>query len=175
NTIGFANASGTGTTNVVGNSVALTGTFPSSYTTTGTANATRYIAINASFTAGGAVSNIQGNTIAGFALFTSSSASTANGVWCAINVNSGNANIGTTAGNTIGATAGTGSIYTATTTTGGTAVGIFATSSNTVSIQNNTIGALDAVGTTASVSGGFTGIDTAGAAGVFSINSNIIG
>src|SRR5205823_11719104 len=95
--------------------------------------------------------------------------------WCAINVTSGNANIGTTTGNTIGATSGNGSVYTATTTTGGTAVGIFATSTNTISIQNNTIGALDAVGTTASVAGGFTGIDTAGAAGGFTMNSNIPG
>src|SRR5438477_4434890 len=175
NTIGFANASGTGTTNLVGNSVALTGTFPSSYTTTGTANATRYIGINAAFTAGGAASSIQGNTIAGFALYSSSSASTANGIWCGINLTSGNANIGTTTGNTIGATSGNGSIYAACTVTGGTAVGIFATSTNTVSIQNNTIGALDAVGTTATIAGGFTGIDSAGAAGVFTIDSNIIG
>src|SRR5207237_4391322 len=79
NTIGFANASGTGTTNIVGNSVALTGTFPSSYTTTGTAIATRYIAINAAFTACGAASNIQGNTIAGFAMYSSSGASTTYG------------------------------------------------------------------------------------------------
>ena len=34
---------------------------------------------------------------------------------------------------------------------------------------------MDAVGTTATTSGGFTGIDTAGTAGVFTINSNIIG
>ena len=175
NTIGFANASGTGTTNIVGNSVALTGTFPSSYTTTGTANATRYVAINAAFAAGGAASEIQGNTIAGFALYTSSGASTVNGVWCGINVASGNANIGTTTKNIIGAESGNGSIYTACTTTGGTAVGIYATSVNTVNIQNNTIGAVDAVGTTATTSGGFTGIDSAGAAGVFTINSNIIG
>ena len=174
NTVGFANASGTGTTNIVGNSVALTGTFPSSYTVTGTPNATTYNAISAAFTAGGAVSNTQGNTIGGFALYTSSNAATANGVWCGINLTSGNANIGTTTGNTIGATTGNGSIYTACTTAGGTAVGIFATSANTVSIQNNTIGAVDAVGTTASLSGGFTGIDTAGTA-VFTINSNIIG
>ncbi len=175
NTIGFANSGGTGTTNIVGLTTgALGGTFPTAYTTGGTANATRYIAINAAFTAAGAVSNIQNNTIAGFALYTSSGASTTNGVWCGINVTSGNANIGTTTGNTIGATSGNGSVYTAATTTGGTAVGIFATSANTVSIQNNTMGAIDAVGTTATTAGGFTGIDTAGA-GVFTINSNTIG
>jgi CSLREA domain-containing protein len=173
NTIGFANSGGTGTTNIVGNNVALTG-FPSSYTTTGTANVTKYIAINAAFTAGGTVSEIQNNTIGGFALYSSSGAATTNGIWCGINITSGNANVGTTTGNTIGAASGNSSIYTAATNTGGTAVGIYATSANTVSIQNNTIGAIDAVGTTTSNSGGFTGIDVAGA-GNFTINSNNIG
>ena len=175
NTIGFANSAGTGTTNLVGNSVALTGTFPSAYTTTGTANATRYIAINVAFTAGGTVSEIQGNTIAGFALYTSSGATTTNGILCGINITSGNANIGTTTGNTVGATSGQGSIYTANTSGGGVVVGIYSTSTNAVTIQNNTIGAIDSVGTTATISGAFTGIDTAGTGGVYNISSNIIG
>ena len=174
NVIGFANASGTGTTNMIGNSVNLTGAFPTAYTTTGTSNVTRYIAINAAFTAAGAVSNIQNNTIAGFALYTSSSASTTNGVFCGINVTSGNVNIGTTTGNTIGATSGNSSIYIATTTSGAHVVGIYTTSANTVAIQNNTFGAIDASGTSASTRGGFTGIDTAGA-GNYSITNNTIG
>ncbi|MFT3911262.1 MAG: T9SS type A sorting domain-containing protein [Ferruginibacter sp.] len=177
NIIGFANSTGTGTTNLVGNSVALTGTFPSAYTTTGTANATRYIAINCAFTAGGTNSLIQSNTIAGFALFTSSGATTTNGIWCAINLTSGNATIGgATAGlgNTIGATTGQGSVYTAMTTGGGVIVGIYATSANTVTIANNTMGGLDASGTTATLSGAFTGIDVAGA-GIFSITNNTLG
>ncbi len=175
NTIGFANSSGTSTTNLLGNTGAVTGTFPTSYTiTTTNANTTRYIAINCAFTAAGAVSNIQGNTIAGFALYTSSGASTTNGIFCGINITSGNANVGTTSGNTIGATSGLGSIYIICSTTGGTAVGIYATSANTISIQNNTMGAIDAVGTSASIAGGFTGIDGAGA-GVFTVNSNTIG
>ncbi|MFT3911087.1 MAG: T9SS type A sorting domain-containing protein [Ferruginibacter sp.] len=178
NIIGFANAAGTGTTNLVGLTTgSLGGTFPSSYTVSGTANATRYIAINCAFTAGGTNSVIQTNTIAGFALYTSSGANTSNGILCAINVTSGNATIGgATAGlgNTIGATSGLGSIYTACTTTGGTMVGIFASSANTVTIQNNTMGAIDAVGTSATLSGGFTGIDLAGA-GNFVANNNTIG
>ncbi|CAN5399585.1 hypothetical protein BH10BAC5_BH10BAC5_07440 [soil metagenome] len=175
NVIGFANSGGTGTTNMVGNSVALGGTFPSSYTTAGTATATRYIAINCSFTAAGAASSIQNNTIAGFALYTSSGAATTNGVFCGIQVLTGNANIGTTTGNTIGATSGNGSIYTASTTTGGTVVGIYCASVNTISIQNNTFGAIDASGTTATLSGGFTGIDCAGAASIYTISINTIG
>lgn len=174
NTIGYANASGTGTTNLLGNSLLLTG-FPSSYVTSGAPTATRYTGMTLGFTAGATVSNIQGNTIAGFALFTSSGANTTNGIWAGINVTSGNANIGTTTGNTIGSTTGNSSVYAACTTTGGQVVGIYATSTGTVSIQNNTIGAIDAVGTTASISGGFTGIDTAGTAGTFNISNNTIG
>ncbi len=174
NTIGYANSSGTGTTNLVGNTVALTGTFPSSYTTTGTANTTRYIAINCAFTAAGTVSNIQGNSIGGFALYTSSGAATTNGIWCGINVTSGNVNIGTTTGNIIGATTGGSSIYTVCTSTGGAAVGIYVTSGNTVSIQNNTVGAIDAMGTTTIINGSVTGIDVAGAAN-YTISNNTIG
>ena len=180
NTIGYANASGTGTTNIIGSNVTPTGTFPSSYSTTGVggtfaANATRYIGMNLGFTAGGAVSSIQGNTVAGFALLSSSGAATANGIWAGINLTSGNANIGTTTGNTIGSTSGNSSIYSATTTGAGAVVGIYATSTGTVAIQNNTIGAIDAVGLTTTFSGAFTGIDTAGTGGIYTINNNIIG
>ena len=175
NTIGYANAAGTGTTNMIGASVALTGTFPTAYAVTGTANATRFVGINAAFTIAGTVSNIQGNTISGIALYTSSGANTTYGILCGIQVTSGNANIGTTAGNTIGSTgSGLGSLYAATTTTGGTVVGIYATSANTVTIQNNTIGSIDASGTSATLNGGITGIDAAGA-GTYTITNNTIG
>ncbi len=175
NVIGYANASGTGTTNIIGNSAALTGTFPSSYTVSGTANATRYVGINCAFNAGGVVSSIQNNTIAGFALYTSSSATTTTGVFCGIAVTSGNANIGTVTGNTIGSTTGTGSIYTCTTTTGGSIVGISAVSTNGIAIRNNTIGALDAMGTTSSISGGIIGIYTSGPSTSYDVSGNTIG
>lgn len=174
NTLGYANSAGTGTTNMIGSSTALGGTFPSAYTTAGTANATRYIAINATFTAAGVVSNIQGNTIAGFALYTSSGATTTTGIFCGICVNSGNVNIGTTSGNTIGTSAS--SIYTATTTTGGVVSGIYVTSANTVNIQNNTIQNIDAMGTTASISGAIKGIETSGTAATsVTVSNNIVG
>ena len=174
NVIGYANSSGTGTTNMMGITGSLGGTFPSAYTTGGTANATRYIGINCAFTAAGTASEIQNNTIAGFAIYTSSGAATANGIWCGIDVTSGNANIGTSTGNTIGATSGNSSVYTANTASGGTIVGIYATSSNTVTIQNNTMGALDAMGASASTCGGITGINTAGT-GTFNVSGNTIG
>ncbi|MBS1782390.1 MAG: hypothetical protein JSS78_04940, partial [Bacteroidetes bacterium] len=173
NIIGYANNTGTGTTNMIGNTVTLAG-FPTSYTASGTANATRFIAINAAFTPGGVVSNIQNNTVGGFAMFTSSATNTANGAWCGINITSGNVNVGTVTGNTIGSTTGNGSIYLVTTATGGTVVGIYATSANTVAIQNNSIGGVDAMGSAATISGGFTGIDFTGI-GNFTVSGNNIG
>ncbi len=170
NVIGYSNSSGTGTTNMVGlTSGALGGTFPSSYTAGGTANATRYVGINCTFAAGGVVSSIQNNTIAGFALYTSSGASTTNGILCGIAVNSGNADIGTTTGNNVN------TMYAAMTTTGGVIVGIYASTANTINIQNSNIHSLDAMGTTASISGSITGINTTGSNGVFNVSNNIIG
>ncbi|MFZ4707798.1 MAG: beta strand repeat-containing protein, partial [Bacteroidales bacterium] len=175
NVIGYASPGGTGTTNMVGlTSGSLGGTFPSAYTTGGTANATRFVAINCAFTAAGTASSIQNNTIGGIALYTSSGAATTYGILCGISVTSGNANIGTITGNAIGATTGTGSLYAATTTSGGVIVGIYSTSSNTVTIQNNSIGAIDAMGTTATICGAITGINSAGT-GTFLISGNTIG
>ncbi|MFT3911086.1 MAG: GEVED domain-containing protein [Ferruginibacter sp.] len=180
NTIGFANSTGTGNYNMLGITTVGTGsfaTFPSSYTLgTASTNATLFRAINASFTAGGTASSIQGNTIANIALLTSSSSSTAPGILGGIVVNSGNANIGNVAGNTLGATSGQGSIYAATTSTtsGGTVWGILAASANTTNIQNNVLGAIDAVGTSATTSGAIVGIDASGASNV-TLNGNTIG
>ncbi|TAE11522.1 MAG: S-layer family protein, partial [Bacteroidetes bacterium] len=177
NVIGFANASGTGTTNMIGvNTLVLGGTFPTSYTiTSGTSVTLRYVAISCTFTAGGTVSNIQGNTISGIALLTLSGASTGNGIFCGISVASGIANIGTTTGNTIGATTGVGSIYTACTSTGGSIVGINVGGANTINIQNNTMGAISASGTSATISGGFVGVESTGHSGNITISNNTIG
>ena len=173
NILGFANANGTGSTNMVGSSSSPAG-FPSAFNTAGTANATRYIGINCAFTAGGTVSNIQGNTVAGYALYTSSSTSTTNGMFCGIYVTAGNVNIGTVTGNTIGNANGNGGIYTCATASSGALVGIYVSSTNTVSIQNNVIAGLDAVGTTSSLASAITGIDVTGA-GSFTIANNTIG
>jgi hypothetical protein len=173
NIIGYGNANSTGTTNIIGNSVDLSG-FPSSFTTTGTANALRYVGINCAFTAAGTTSSIQNNTIAGFALYTASNTATGYGMWCGIQVTSGNANIGTITGNTIGSTSGQNSVYAVTTTTNGAVVGIYTTSANTISIQNNKIGGINSMGTTNTITGNFTGIDAAGVAN-YTITNNFIG
>ena len=176
--IGYANPAATGTTNMAGITSGVfpgSGTFPSAYTTGGVPNATRYVAINCAFTAGGTVSSIQNNTIGGFALYTSSGAGTTFGIFCGIAVTSGNVNIGTVTGNTIGATSGNGSIYTACTTSGGMVAGIYVTSSNAVAIQNNKVGAIDAMGTTATISGGINGINIAGVMSSYDVSGNTIG
>ena len=79
-------------------------------------------------------------------------------------------NIGTTTSNTIGATSGGGgapaSIYSETTGTSGVVAGIIAVTTNSANIQNNTMGSIDASGTSATTAGGFIGIQTQGSAGV---------
>lgn len=174
NIIGYSNAEGTGTTNLVGLTTgSLGGTFPTAYTVGGTANATKYAAINCAFTAGGIPSSIQNNTIAGFALYTSSSTSGTFGVFCGIAVTSGSVDIGTVAGNSIGTASS--SIYTACTSSGGAIAGIYVTSSNTVNIQKNVLQNLDAMGTSATTSGSINGINTEGSGGTFLVSGNIIG
>ena len=89
---------------------------------------------------------------------------------------SGKVNIGTVTGNQIGATTGTGSIQLVRTSTSTVPniYGIQVVSLSTVSIQNNIIGAIS----TSNVSGvgfNFFGIVSSGAAGIFTINSNVIG
>lgn len=174
NIIGFANSSGTGTTNMMGlTSGTLGGTFPSAYTVGGAANKTRFAAINCAFTASGAMSSIQGNTISGFALYTNDNTSSSMGNFCGIAVTSGNVSIGNLAGNAIGTP--NSSIYVASTASAGLIAGIYVTTSNTAVIQNNTFQNLDAMGTTASQTGGIYAINTDGAGGVITITGNTIG
>lgn len=174
NVIGYANANGTGTTNMIGlTSGSLGGTFPSAYTVGGAANQTKYVAIYGSFTAAGAVSSIQNNTIAGFALYTSVSTSTSYGAFCGIGVASGNVNVGTVTGNTIGTPAST--IYIACTASGGAIAGIYVNTNNTAVIQNNLIQNLDAMGALSTTCGSINGINVEGSGGTVIVSGNTIG
>ena len=156
NTIGFANTGGTGSTVYAG------------------AVATRYYGMDLTLAAS-PVSNVQGNTINGFSFSTTSGAVTAgSGIFQGITLRAGGANIGTTAGNTIGAISGTGAINITSTTSLGYIAGIYATSTGTVSIQNNNVGSLN-TGGGAAIGYTFAGIQTAGAAGNFTISANTIG
>jgi len=157
NTIGFANAAGTGTT---------------SYTAT---VAFRHIGISGAFSAGAPASSIQGNTFTAISLGTSSGAATTNGILCGISITGGDVNIGTVTGNIIGASTGTGALVATPTTTQGAVVGINCSSTGTVSIQNNTIGGFTSAGATASVAGGVFGINISGITANLTISNNTIG
>lgn len=173
NVVGFANASGTGTTNMIGNSITLAG-FPSSYAASGTPVAIRYVGIGVSLALFGSTSNIDGNTVGGIAMYTSSNASTIFGMLGGIYVESGTVNVGANAANIIGATSGSNSIYVATSGAGGTVFGIRSTSIISSAIQNNTIGAITVSGTNTSVAGSFTGISFAGNCN-YTVSGNNIG
>jgi trimeric autotransporter adhesin len=154
NTIGFASSTGTGT-----------------YTIAGTI-ANRFIGINISVGTT-AVSSVQGNTISGINLSSSSGAATANGIFAGINITNGNVNVGTTTPNIIGAATGTGAIVATTSTAGGLVVGINSSSAGTVNINGNTIGSINGLGSTATAPASVTGIQVS--AGTPTINGNTIG
>ena len=157
NTIGFSSASGTGT-------YAMTSTV-----------ALRFIGINCALAAGTAT-EINGNSISAISITTSSGAVTTNGVLCGINITgTGSTNIGTTTGNTIGSSSGTGSLTVTSTTTQALVVGVHSSSTGTINVKNNTFGGFRSGGTTATVAGAIMGINITGAATAVSIENNTIG
>ncbi|MBC7536958.1 MAG: hypothetical protein H7258_14810, partial [Ferruginibacter sp.] len=172
NVIGYENAAGTGTTIMIGNSGDLAG-FPTAYTA-GAGTSIRYFGIALSLDLFGTTSTVDGNTISGIAMFTSSAVATSVGIFCGIYVESGAADIGANVGNTIGAATGSNAIYVATTGSGGTVVGIRAACTGVAAIQNNMIGAILASGTSAGVAASFVGINFAGICN-FTVSNNFIG
>jgi hypothetical protein len=155
NTIGGSNATATGT------AWTLLGAFTN-----------RFVGISV-LVAGTATTSIQGNTISNFSTNTTSGSTTGAGIFSAISVSAGNANIGNITGNTIGATTGNGNITVNATTTGGTANLISYSGSGTGNISNNTVGAINLTGNTATIGVGFNGIYVSG--GVPTITNNTIG
>ncbi len=153
NRIGYASNAATG-------NYALTGTI-----------ATRFIAIDLAVATASA-SSVQGNTVSAITLTTASTAGTANGVICGINVTSGNVNI---SNNLVGGTSGVDLITSNQTATGGLVVGINSSTTGTVNISGNYIGGLTSTGTTAALTGAVTGVNISGIATGLSINTNTIG
>jgi hypothetical protein len=146
----------------------------SPYTLTQSGFASRYRGISISL-GSGYTASVQGNTIAGFSFTSNSSATTVGGPWCGIYLNSGIFNIGNVTGNTIGASTGTGSIaITISTNSGSISSGIFVDAASTLNISNNTIGSINTLGSTTSISAGFTGIRII-AATTATVNNNTIG
>jgi hypothetical protein len=106
-------------------------------------------------------------------LSTNSGSAAAPGLFSGISILAGTVNVGTTTGNTIGASTGTSSIVITSSTSLGYIAGIYANSSSAVSIQNNNIGAIS-TGGTALIGYSFNGINTVGGA-QYSISANTIG
>ncbi len=156
NVVGYASSAASGVT-------AMTGTI-----------ATRFVGIELGV---GNVTptSVQGNTVAAITLGTSSGAATTYGVLCGISVTSGDVNVGTVTPNTIGATTGTGSLAVTSTTTQAAVVGIHTSSTGTVVLQNNLIGALQSSGATAAVAGAVIGVNVSGIATSLTISGNTIG
>ncbi|NVO21239.1 MAG: hypothetical protein HXX13_16170, partial [Bacteroidetes bacterium] len=154
NIIGFNSSSGT-----VGTYTVYTGAFANKFTgiemTVGTST----------------VSSVQGNTIAGIQLTTTPAAG--NRVFNGISILAGSLNIGTTTGNIIGASIGTGSITINSTNSNSTFYGIYASSAGTISIKNNTVAGIN---TSSAITIGhkFSGITTTGS-GAYTVSNNFVG
>lgn len=155
NVIGFASSAGTGTYTLAG---AVTSRLLVIDLAVGTASPT----------------SVQGNTISNLSFTTSNTSSSATGIWCGINVSAGDANIGTITGNTIGAATGNGNISILPTVAGTFSVSITSSSTGTVTIAKNIIGAIDVV-PAGVLSGNMSGIQAQGTGGTISITNNIIG
>lgn len=155
NIIGYATSTGTGVYTVAG------------------AVTSRFIAIDLGVGTV-SVSSVQNNTISSFNFTSSSGASTVNGIWCGINISSGTVNVGTTTGNIIGSTSGTGSVVVIGTSSGPSVVAITALSTGVLNISNNNIGGIDLL-PTGVLSGTLIGIQTQGTAGIVNVTNNIIG
>lgn len=118
-------------------------------------------------------SSVQNNTIKNFSWGNSSAAT-----WTAINIPAtatGNINIGTTVGNIIGETTGTGSITITNGLNGnGDVYGIYLGCTGTIDCQNNSIGSITAHNTSGFATN-FCGIYKAAVAGTTTISNNTIG
>ena len=170
NTFGYSNSSGTGTYSLYGNSSTLS-SFPTSYTIT-SADTMKSFTLSciefSSSKSNGIASNIVGNKFSNFALLSSSGTS----IMSPIVITGNNAVV---KDNIIGDTSGNGSIYIATSTSGGRIRGIYATTSDSCTIMNNYIGSIEASGTSATnTCPAFTGIEIAGT-GKHLVSNNYIG
>ena len=128
-----------------------------------------FIGINLYLTTGTPVSSVQNNTIKNF-----SWSNSANSAWTGLFVGSGDANIGTVTGNTIGDNS-TGSINYQAGTGTGNVYGINVNIVGTVVCQNNTIGSITAGNNPSTGTTNITGIYKSSGAGTITINNNTIG
>lgn len=153
NTIGFAAPAGTGTWTVNG------------------AVATRFTGIEVSGEAPSPIV-VDGNVIGGFNFTTTSGANTGSGVWCGISALAGNVQVGTVAGNLVGASSGVDSVIVSS-GTNALVAGIHVATADTASVQRNSIGAITHTGSTSVLNSSLTGIQFAGTGAVTASLNNI--
>lgn len=167
--ISIRNTSGVGyniTNNYIGGSQTQCGGI--AWTKTKTSNNNAFYAIYVS-AGSGSYSEVQNNTIKNF-----NWGNIANASFAAINIVSGDVNVGTSQGNTIGETTGVGSIILNDSTTGGNLYGIYIQSATSVNCRNNTIGSLTGNNTSTSSTNVY-GIYKSASPGYTDISDNIIG
>ncbi|MEI8049463.1 MAG: hypothetical protein WCI92_18935, partial [Bacteroidota bacterium] len=117
----------------------------------------------------GTASSIQNNVIQNIAWSNSGTA-----IWTGINITAGDVNIGTAAGNTIGASNGVSSITVTGGATAATVYGINLAGTGVVVCQNNKIGSITAANAAANASNLY-GINKTNSAGTVTISNNTIG
>ena len=160
---------GTGYTitgNYIGGSSALCGGSP--WIKTGNNNV--FIGIALTLTAGEPASEVQGNIIQNFDWSNSGA-----GAWTGINIAAGNVNVGTTAGNTIGANDGTTESITYTAgATGGGVNGFSIQSPGTINMQNNIIGSITGGNADANATNIYGANISTAVTGTVTFNNNII-
>jgi len=119
--------------------------------------------------------SVQGNTVSNIAISASKRVS-GEDLFRGIEVTAGNVDIGNISGNTIGSPTGNGSIQLTYTSLTGSAesYGIYMKSPGNVTIANNSIGSITAIGSL-TTSHSFTGIFKATFTGTLSVTNNLIG
>lgn len=115
-------------------------------------------------------SSVQGNIIRNFTY-----SNTTNANWNGIYIQNGLVDIGTSAGNSIGATTGTNSIQFTNATTGGYFYGINLVGGGNVTCENNSIGSITTNNTNTANATNFIGINKENSSGTTVINKNLIG
>lgn len=154
NTIGGATETGTGLYDISGAATRFTG-----------------IELSAGF---GTASSVQGNRVYNMQIGTTSGAGAPQGIFCGIYINSGNVNVGTITGNTIGAEAGNGAIRLVPSTGGSVITGITYNGSGIADIRNNTVGSIDFMPALA-LSGNAFALQVLGAGATVTIENNTLG
>ena len=136
------------------------------WTKTGSDNEFKAIYMNV----GSSGNSVQNNAIKGFNYTNSGAAG-----WSGIEIASGVVNVGTSSGNVLGSESGTGSIVFTAGATGATFYGIRVSTTSTVTVANNKIGAITTAASASTNATHFYGIYKSATAGIVNILDNVLG